>query len=333
MSGTHNNMENRPPYGKRQRPKLSINTQIPLQSGTQSQKPKTVDSEVNEEFSGSTITPPSSQPKGSKQNSLSVQGTSKGPAKKVVQGLARLGKKVVKRINSGFTKANASQPPANSIQLPQYALARNMVGDIPLLTLERQRNLDLSQTSQGVSLIYARSALQDFRATFTRDLPELNFPRGQAQINIVAEYLMNPCPSDLESSPTTQFVRHSHDSLRAWKAYSEMNQLQNPRAYRRWNMIEARRRVRHHNSVIQDFNDSWDTWVGEQDPEIQSTARRHPEREDQGYPGKPFRDFYHSSLIACDEEIQQRQDIAEALILQYPNSFPGFMKKPDETVS
>ncbi|KAJ8132131.1 hypothetical protein O1611_g1492 [Lasiodiplodia mahajangana] len=247
----------------------------------------------------------------------SPQSTKRSPTKRVVQGLANLGKKVLR------------PPKADTNKSPMYLLIVDKYGRIPLLTLERRRYLEPSQPMQNGPLIEARFKLQTFRANFTRDIPELKFHRGQAQVNIVVGYLMSPCSPDLEQSPTTQFVRHSHASLRAWKEYQEMSRSQSSRAHRRLNVVEARRRVRRNNKVIQDFNALWDTWVSEQKPEVQTAARRRQARDElHGEAGDLFRDLYHSMLVACDGEIEKRQDIAEALILQYPSSFPGFVTKP-----
>ncbi|KAJ8107446.1 hypothetical protein ONZ43_g6731 [Nemania bipapillata] len=213
-----------------------------------------------------------------------------------------------------------------SNEQPQFTLTPNQHGQIPLLAQERKRYLELNQPIQSSSLLEARAMLQTYRAAFTRDLPELKFPSGQQQIDIVVEYLMMPCSPDIEESPTTQFVRQSHESLGAWKAYSDMTRSGDPRAYRQWNMAEARRRVRRHNTIISDLNAEWDAWVAEQSPEIQNAALRHPDRDEiQGLARSPFKNFYHFMLVSCDMEIQQRQHIAEALILQYPAAFPGFM--------
>ncbi|KAF2966241.1 hypothetical protein GQX73_g7352 [Xylaria multiplex] len=211
------------------------------------------------------------------------------------------------------------------IDSPQYTLTPNKYGRIPLVTLERERYLEFSKPSQSGPLIHARKTLQAFRAAFTRDLPELQFPRGQEQINIVAEYLMHPCSTRLEASMTTHFVRQSAESLRAWSmAVTPRDKPTLSTQAKRWNMVEARRRVRHHNRVVEEFNELWDAWVAEQSPEIRAAARRDGE-EIQGKTRAPFRNFYHFMMIAADGEIEQRKDIAEALILQYPKAFLGFM--------
>ncbi|KAI0537473.1 hypothetical protein GGR58DRAFT_513782 [Xylaria digitata] len=263
-----------------------------------------------------------SEPQTSRSNSSGPSKSSKGtprtprtPVRGIVRGLSELGKKVLKK--------KASQP--KKIDSPQYTLTRNKYGKIPLLTLGHERYLEVSEPSQSGPLIQARKTLQAFRAAFTRDLPELQFPRGQAQVDMVAGYLMHACPSRLEGSMTTHFVRYSEDSLQAWSSVT--NPRDNPSMStqaKRWNMIEARRRVRHHNKVIEEFNKSWDDWVAEQSREIQTAARRDGEQI-QGGTRAPFRDFYHFMLIAADGEIRQLKDIAEALVIQYPNSFPGFM--------
>ncbi|GAW27097.1 hypothetical protein SAMD00023353_7000390 [Rosellinia necatrix] len=239
----------------------------------------------------------------------------------------------------------------------QYTLTANAQGVIPLLTLQRKRrHLEISDPPLNVLLDDAKAALRTIGDAFTRDPPELELPRGQAQIDIVAGYLRRPCGRGLEESPTTQFVRHSLDSLQAWDAYLNPNPNPNPgdraragagagtdgesddsdangdararaRALaRRWNMVEARRRVRAHNTVIEDFNRRWDAWVGEQGGGVRAAARRHPGREAiaRAGPRSPFHLFYNGMLIAADGEVRLRQDIAEALVLQHPGAFPGF---------
>ncbi|TGJ84590.1 hypothetical protein E0Z10_g4175 [Xylaria hypoxylon] len=239
------------------------------------------------------------------------------PVKGMVRGITGLKEKVLKK--AGFNSTN--------VDPPRYRLTANQYGQIQLLTLEHERYLEISEPSQSRPLIHARETLQAFRSAFTRDLPELQFPRGQAQVDIVAGYLMDSCPSRLEDSMTTELVRHSEASLRMWAAV--LHPHDNPSIStqaRRWNTIEARRRVRHQNRVIEEFNRSWDAWVAEQSNEIQAAARRDASGESiQDITRAPFGDFYHYMLIAADGEIRQQKDIAEALVLQYPDSFPGFM--------
>ncbi|RWA11522.1 hypothetical protein EKO27_g3593 [Xylaria grammica] len=211
---------------------------------------------------------------------------------------------------------------------PRYTLIPNPDGRIPLLTLEHERYLEISEPLQSGPLVHARKTLQAFRGAFTRDPPELRFPRGQAQVDIVAGYLMIPCSTRLEGSMTTHFVRHSDDSLRAWAAVMSPRDDPSPSTQaERWNMVEARRRVRHQAKLVEKFNESWDSWVSEQSEEIQKAARRDPSGEKvQSGTRAPFRDYYHYMLIAADGELMQRKDIAEALILQYAYCFPGFMR-------
>ncbi|GAW13317.1 hypothetical protein ANO14919_026990 [Xylariales sp. No.14919] len=249
------------------------------------------------------------------------KGDARSPARGLVRGLTGLGKKVLKRVSSSPVK----------IDSPRYTLIPNLDGRIPLLTLEHERYLEIREPLQSGPLVRARKTLQAFRGAFTRDPPELQFPRGQAQVDIVAGYLMKPCSTRLEGSMTTHFVRHSDDSLRAWAAVTSPRDDPSPSTQaERWNMVEARRRVRHQAKLVEEFNESWDAWVSEQSEEIQKAARRDPSGEKvQGGTRAPFRDYYHYMLIAADGELMQRKDIAEALILQYAYCFPGFMRSSE----
>lgn len=251
------------------------------------------------------------------------------PVKNVVRGLAGLGKMV-------FSRTATEPVRSQSIQTPRLTLMANHKGQVPLLTLEYKRYVDFKDPLHSEPLLRAWKTLQVFRAAFTRNLPEHRFPRGQAQVDIVARYIMTPCSTSLEDSRTTQLVRHSAISLRAWQAYTRPDDYpplsRDSKPHQRWNMIEARRRVRKHNRVIAEFNAEWDAWVAAQNSDIQISARRKPESDEiQEGTQSPFRDFYHWMLVACDEEIKQRQDIGEALVLQYPSSFPGFMKESAES--
>jgi hypothetical protein len=217
------------------------------------------------------------------------------------------------------------------VKRPQFTLAANEYGQIPLLIIDhRVRHLEISEPMHSAPLVHARNTLQAFRKAFTRDLPELKLSRGQAQVDMVAECLMCPCAVELDDSPTTQFIRFSEDSARAWEIYeypdNRPHLSKKSTQAQQWNMLEARRRVRHHSRIKEDFNASWDLWVSEQSREIRATARRNPELEDiSSRTRSPFRDYYYNTLAAAEGEIMQQQDIAEALILQFPASFPGFM--------
>lgn len=264
-----------------------------------------------------TKSPQSSPLPGSRKRAQTMK-----PVKTIVRGLAGLGKRI-------FSRTVTEPVKSQSVKIPRYTLRANHNGQVPLLTLEYERYLELRDPLHSEPLFHARKTLQVFRAAFTWDLPEHRFARGQAQVDIVARYLMIPFSTVLEESQTTRLVRHSAISLRAWQAYTRPDDYpplsKDSQPYQRWNMIEARRRVRNHNRVIESFNHVWDDWVAAQPPDIQIAARREPgENEIRGGTQSPFRDFYHWMLIACDEEIKQRQDIGEALILQYPSSFPGF---------
>ncbi|KAI1111166.1 hypothetical protein F5Y14DRAFT_426428 [Nemania sp. NC0429] len=246
------------------------------------------------------------------------------PVKSVMKELTGFGKRVFSRTRT--------EPVNKLIQTPKYTLRVNHNGQVPLLTLHHKRHLRLKDDPlKNDQLILARERLQGFRAAFKGDLPKHRFPRGQDRVNVVARYLMTPCSTALESSQTVQLVRYSDTTMQAWRAYSRPDDYpplsRDSMPHERWNVIEARRRVRKHNQIIECFNASWDAWVSAQSPAIQKATRRAPGSEElQADTPSPFRDFYNRMLIACDEEIQQRQDIGEALILQYPADFPGFKK-------
>lgn len=214
--------------------------------------------------------------------------------------------------------------------VPELTLNRNPYGQIPLLNRGRERFLVLSEPERSERLIAARRTLQAFHKAYTRDLPELEFSRGQEQIDLVASYLCDHCPERLEDSITTELARYSDESLSI--ASINRDPDEHPHAShstpsQRWNVLEARRRVRKKNTVVQDFNKAWDEWVAEQTPQIQEAARRGPDGEvsDEATTQSPFGDFYFYCLVAADGEIRQQKDIAEALVLQYPGAFPGFM--------
>ncbi|KAI1174733.1 hypothetical protein F4777DRAFT_599229 [Nemania sp. FL0916] len=249
------------------------------------------------------------------------------PLRAIVKGLTMFANVFKRKTSNSFSKGDRS--PASKT----YILITDRHGRIPLVTLQQRRYLQFSQPSLSEPLLRARAVLRDSRDVSTRNLPELKFPSGQAQIDIVAQYLGRLCATDFEHSPTTEFVRHSHTSLRIRQVL--LHPQEYPRQARRntqperANVLEARRRVRHHNLVIEDFDAEWEKWVSEQSQEIQDAVNHVPE-EILAVPHKcqgPLADFYQAGIIACNAEIEQRQDIAEALILQYPDSFPGFVRK------
>lgn len=266
--------------------------------------------------------PYSSPLPGSKKKRSQTMGN---PVKSVIRGLAGLGKRV-------FSRTVTLPVKSQSIKAPQYILKVNRNNQVPLLTLEYKRCIKKIPDRMPIeALARTRETLRVFKGAFRGDLPEHRFPRGQDQVDVVARYLMSPCTTLLDDSEDTQFARHSAISLRAWQAYVDPDGYpplsKDSKPHQRWNMIEARRRVRTHNRVIEEFRSAWDSWVAAQKPDIRLAAARDPESDE--VPGgikSPFRNFYHWMLIACDEEIKLRQDIGEALILQYPSCFPGFKK-------
>ncbi|KAI8626233.1 hypothetical protein F5Y19DRAFT_488523 [Xylariaceae sp. FL1651] len=229
------------------------------------------------------------------------------------------------RSNSSGSTNNSNNRPKKKL----LTLAADKYGQVPLLTLNQKRNLALSEPLKSEPLTQAYTTLQHFRDAFTRELPTLALLLGQEQINAVVEYLKKPCSIDMEASETTELARYSPDSLAAMSLlrFPRKSADQSDRArVRRWNMVEARRRVRHHNTVKEDFHSAWDNWVSVQTPVIQKAARRAGGQEEiMSGTRSPFHDYYYYVMIAAEGEIRQRQDIGEALILQYPTSFPGFM--------
>ncbi|KAI1817716.1 hypothetical protein GGS20DRAFT_599302 [Poronia punctata] len=259
---------------------------------------------------------PGKTPSGSPDDST---GRNSGSAKRLIRKLTGLGKKSDKQSEQALT-------PEPSPKFPTYPLTTDTSsGKIALLKhgSRIKKDLDLNQTTMPAELVSARSVLQTFREAYTRDIPEVDLNLDQNKIDLVARYLKYPCDKPGDESETSHLARYSDDSLFLLSVKGSPGS----REYAdRWNVLEARRRVRKNETVIQDFHQAWDAWVSEQTADIQKLALRDPVADHVENGTKmPFGDYYNNMMIAAIDEVKRRKDIAEGLILQYPDAFPGFM--------